>query len=399
MADPRVALFPYECRLPFCEELYRYVSGGFHPEHFGDMLHDRRYRILHKLGYGSFSTVWAARDEQEQRYVAIKIPEANAPSSLETNILTTLTASKSKQPGMAYIPKLLDEFDLVGPNGTHTCTVTDVFGAPVGKCLDNGGDLLIASAARRLQRQVLEAVECLYQHDIVHGDVYTGNIAWKARGLNEFTEEEFLRLFPYALTKEVKSKDGSPLPPNVPKYLVMHGYNPTQSWNEDDIMLIDFGQAFYLASPPATLATPICYRPPEVVFHEKVDEKVDVWSAGILCFVFLTSSLPVESIIWKEYELIDSLQRLVYHHPPARWQKEWQIMVAKANDPYSEDFESFQARIEAHFKEDDNGKLQDLPTEVFRRAGELFEKVLQLDPKDRISAKQALELDWFKDPS
>ena len=41
-------------------ELYR--PGGFHPIHIGDTLHEGRYRVIRKLGYGSFSTVWLAVD-------------------------------------------------------------------------------------------------------------------------------------------------------------------------------------------------------------------------------------------------------------------------------------------------------------------------------------------------
>lgn len=41
-----------------------YRPGKFHPIDLGDLLHDGRYKILRKLGYGAFSTVWLARDEQ-----------------------------------------------------------------------------------------------------------------------------------------------------------------------------------------------------------------------------------------------------------------------------------------------------------------------------------------------
>jgi len=39
-----------------------YRPGGLHPIHIGDTLDGERYKILRKLGYGSFSTVWLARD-------------------------------------------------------------------------------------------------------------------------------------------------------------------------------------------------------------------------------------------------------------------------------------------------------------------------------------------------
>ena len=52
-----------------------YRPTGYHPIHFGDMLHDGRYRIIHKLGYGAFSTVWLANDSRYCRaLLTIPIP-------------------------------------------------------------------------------------------------------------------------------------------------------------------------------------------------------------------------------------------------------------------------------------------------------------------------------------
>ena len=41
---------------PDCEDLENYEPGGFHPIHLGD-IYDASYRIVHKLGFGGFSTV------------------------------------------------------------------------------------------------------------------------------------------------------------------------------------------------------------------------------------------------------------------------------------------------------------------------------------------------------
>lgn len=38
-----------------------YHPGGFHPVYIGDIFHDR-YRILNKIGYGAYSTVWLVQD-------------------------------------------------------------------------------------------------------------------------------------------------------------------------------------------------------------------------------------------------------------------------------------------------------------------------------------------------
>lgn len=46
------------------EWIEEYRPGKFHPIHLGDLLNDARYKIIRKLGYGSYSTVWLARDDK-----------------------------------------------------------------------------------------------------------------------------------------------------------------------------------------------------------------------------------------------------------------------------------------------------------------------------------------------
>ena len=41
-----------------------YGPGKLHPVHFGDLYDRSRYKVLRKLGAGSFSTVWLARDKK-----------------------------------------------------------------------------------------------------------------------------------------------------------------------------------------------------------------------------------------------------------------------------------------------------------------------------------------------
>jgi len=40
-----------------------YQPGGYHPVHLGDVYRER-YRVINKLGFGTYSTVWLARDLQ-----------------------------------------------------------------------------------------------------------------------------------------------------------------------------------------------------------------------------------------------------------------------------------------------------------------------------------------------
>lgn len=47
-----------------CEWGETYRPGGLHPIELGDVLDNDRYCIIRKIGYGSFSTVWLAVDNQ-----------------------------------------------------------------------------------------------------------------------------------------------------------------------------------------------------------------------------------------------------------------------------------------------------------------------------------------------
>jgi hypothetical protein len=90
------------------ERLELYRPGGYHPVLIDDLLHDR-YRIVEKLGFGGYSTIWLARDEVDKRYVAVKIG-ISSPSlpRRELQILRALhgSASTSQKPESMTSPSL-----------------------------------------------------------------------------------------------------------------------------------------------------------------------------------------------------------------------------------------------------------------------------------------------------
>lgn len=50
----------YNCNVD-AEPVERYRSGGYLPVHLGDVL-GHRYKVVHKLGWGGYSTVWLTTD-------------------------------------------------------------------------------------------------------------------------------------------------------------------------------------------------------------------------------------------------------------------------------------------------------------------------------------------------
>lgn len=80
-------------------------------------------------------------------------------------------------------------------------------------------------------------------------------------------------------------KDRTPLGRNFPNHLVRKvewvGWTDE---DEEDIRLIDFGEAFPLGNAPARIAQPTELRVPETILTDHFDHEVDLWRAGcVVC--------------------------------------------------------------------------------------------------------------------
>lgn len=88
--------------------------------------------------------------------------------------------------------------------------------------------------------------------------------------------------------------DGLPLEPGIPKQLVERAKWP--GWvdeDEEDVRLIDFGEAFVQGSRPDTISQPPGFRPPERLLTNDFDHRLDLWCTGLTVWS-LFQSLQVE---------------------------------------------------------------------------------------------------------
>jgi len=155
----------------YIEDLEGYHDKGFHPVYIGDEYADGRYQIIHKLGHGSFSTVWLARDEQTNRYVALKIIRAGELEiSSESRVhqhLDKFIHFKSK--GSSFVSSLLDEFYIDGVNGRHLCLVSEPAGCSVGVSKEETPFKFSKPIARAIAAQSILGLEYLHNNGVVHG--------------------------------------------------------------------------------------------------------------------------------------------------------------------------------------------------------------------------------------
>ena len=68
-----------------------------------------------------------------------------------------------------------------------------------------------------------------------------------------------------------------------------------------DLKIADFGWSVHApSSRRATMCGTLDYLPPEMVAGEFHDEKVDLWSLGVLCYEFLCGKPPFETASHQE---------------------------------------------------------------------------------------------------
>jgi len=127
-----------------------YRKGGYHVVTVGEV-YNGRYRVVAKLGWGHFSTVWLCQDLSYQRYVAMKV-QKSAPHYTEAAYdEIEILAEAAKRAGLhewdatqrgplrAIFPmvpftgvvQLVDYFEHYGPNGKHVCMVFETMGPNV----------------------------------------------------------------------------------------------------------------------------------------------------------------------------------------------------------------------------------------------------------------------------
>lgn len=118
----------YDCSFDDCENVEFYRPDGLHPIHLEDKLHDDRYTVLHKLGYGSASTVWLARDHVQKEYVALKVLSAIATRHFREVDIQNALRHRTGPTLHHSITKILNSFNVQGPNGKHLCVVFELIG-------------------------------------------------------------------------------------------------------------------------------------------------------------------------------------------------------------------------------------------------------------------------------
>ncbi|KAE8376060.1 kinase-like domain-containing protein [Aspergillus bertholletiae] len=246
------------------ERFEQFKKGQYYPANIGDVF-SSKYQIVGKLGFGTTSTVWLARDLESHRYVTLKIYTCDERDQEEFQINKQLGQGSSQHPGHAHIRKASDIFTIPRPGGDHPCLVQNPM-------WESFRDLLYCNPSHRFTEELLKtgltqiflALDYLHTEcRLIHTDIKSDNI------LQKIEDKSILESFTQA---ELKGPSPRKVVNGFPVY-TSRRFDLSKVFGR--AVLSDFGSAIRGDEKRNHDAQPNIYRSPEVML--KTDWSYPIW--------------------------------------------------------------------------------------------------------------------------
>lgn len=244
--------------------------------------------------------------------MAIKIKKADRSSDKqELQVLQRLQRCHNPGAGAQCVVQLLDAFTHRGPNGSNQCLVLELLGPTLGSLIRDAYDCdgrLEPDVIVQSSVQLLQAVGFVHEVGFAIGgrlvsmsfdrtlaasladinllDISAYNVAVYNARLPHLSEVEIFEALGPPEHDELRRIDRHPLGPGLPKQLIRStqwcGWPLDDEENDEDIRIIDLGEAFDINTSVISLAQPPDLQAPEAVFANQLDYRQDLWKMGLV---------------------------------------------------------------------------------------------------------------------
>ncbi|KAJ5322740.1 protein kinase [Penicillium brevicompactum] len=267
-----------EQTLPFYHRKYYY------PVKIGQVFNDR-YRIIAKLGYGAYSTVWLAWDERANEYASLKVSVRvdnnngeHSPVLNEISMLQRLKQfAKEDHPGLDFTRLARDMFETESLAGRHHCIVYKPHGTSVRTLQEVFPNAMIPkSLVKSLIHRLFMSVNWLH----ATCDISPRNV------LMAIEDDTILQDI-----EDQESQD-----PSLPITSTIHAAMPTVVYKSRPTMLAVSGHPILTDYGQMRLVEGCVnqdwwmsdlYRAPEVLLRLPWGFPADIWSIGIMTLELL----------------------------------------------------------------------------------------------------------------
>ncbi|KAK4107615.1 serine threonine protein kinase, CMGC group [Canariomyces notabilis] len=392
---PLTFSYPNFTRIPLGEKLEEerlpgYVVSRYYPVRLGQVFKNR-YQIVGKLGFGTSSTVWLARDLDGRRHVTLKLfihsESLGSQVDHELAIYKRISASSkdTKHPGRGAVRELLDSFDVAGPDGCHRCLVHPPLWESVLTFLHrNPVRRLPAPVLAFVLRRLFLALDFLHTEcNVIHTDIKADNIMFGIEDDSVFSAFE-----------EQELRDPSPRKVVDGERTIYMSRELRMPKNWGAPVLCDFGSAVVRDREHSEDVQPDIYRAPEVILEAPWSYEVDIWNIGCM--------------IWDLFEGGHLFTGHDPEHQTYRSRAHLAEIIALLGPPpqgllnlgkSSHKFFTYTGDLRSDIPVPDRVSLEERETSLEGEGKEKFfalmRKMLQWEPSKRASAKELADDEWI----
>ncbi|KAJ5519728.1 hypothetical protein N7463_000181 [Penicillium fimorum] len=367
------------------EQLFDYSAYRYYPVYIGEVFQDR-YQVRSKLGWGSCSTTWLARDLKDKKYVALKVYIHNSVFHRELPFYKHIAPfMSSDHPGRGNIRRFFYSFTITGPDGRHIVLVQEPACISLFDLKESMPENRFPEGAvKHVLTELLQALDFLHTEcKAVHTDVHIGNML---ACVNDNENAKFKDVEESEMTDPSARKQVSPGRTIYASRAIFPKDGP--------LRLSDFSEARIGPGPYDYPAMPMPYRAPEILLEVPWSYPIDIWCVGLMACdpLGLNKLFNVDHEAGDMYEASYLAELIAVLGPPP-------AAFLALNPEKAAQFWDEEGRWKGIVPIPDIGMLEslegqlDLPLAFVK----FMRKTLTWMPNERATAKDILEDPWLKE--